>query len=125
MNKHIEKQESNETVQHHLLEEIKHVVDATIPDMEELTHGLHPKIDYALLVLRNIFVAAAVVLFLLSIFFHLNILKAVAYFSGAAAYIFECLAVTDCFQTKVPHTEMFMVYCFGPLYILLGLNYIL
>ena len=125
MNKHIEKQESNETVQHHLLEEIKHVVDVTIPDKEELTHGLHPKIDYALLVLRNIFVAAAVVLFLLSIFFHLDILKAGAYFSGAAAYIFECLAVTDCFQTKVPHTEMFMFYCFGPLYILLGLNYIL
>ena len=38
-----------------ILEQIKHTVDATIPDKEELTHGLHPKIDYALLILRNIF----------------------------------------------------------------------
>ena len=111
----------------HLLEQLKHTVDATIPDKEELTHGLHPKIDYTFLILRNVFVAVAVVFFLLSFFFHgsYNILKAIGYFCGSGAYIFECLAVTDCFQTKVPHTEMFMVYCFGPLYILMGLGYIL
>ncbi len=109
-----------------LLEQIKHTVDITIPDKEELTHGLHPKIDYALLILRNVFVSVAVLLFLAAFFFDniYNILKAVGYFCGAAAYVFECLAVTDCFQTKVPHTEMFMVYCFGPLYILMGLGYI-
>lgn len=109
-----------------LLEEIKHTVDATIPDKEEFTHGLHPKIDYILLVLRNLFVAIAVLFFVASFIWHSvnNILKAVGYFSGAMAYIFECLAVTDCFQTKVPHAEMFMVYCFGPLYILMGLGYI-
>lgn len=109
-----------------LLEKIKYTVDATIPDKEELTHGLHPKIDYVLLVLRNLFVAVAVLFFLASFFSHSarNILKAVGYFSGAVAYVFECLAVTDCFQTKVPHTEMFMVYCFGPLYILMGFGYI-
>ena len=109
-----------------LIEQIKHTVDATIPDKEELTHGLHPKIDYALLVLRNVFVGLAVILFLTSLFWHsaYNDLKAAGYFCGAAAYVFECLAVTDCFQTKVPHTEMFMVYCFGPLYILMGLGYI-
>ncbi len=109
-----------------LLEQIKHTVDATIPDKEELTHGLHPKIDYALLVLRNLFVVFAVILFLSSLFFHsvYTALKAAGYFCGAAAYVFECLAVTDCFGTKVPHTEMFMVYCFGPLYILMGLGYI-
>ena len=109
-----------------LLEKIKHSVDATIPDKEELTHGLHPKIDYALLVLRNIFVVLAALIFLSSLLFDsaYTILKAVGYFCGAAAYIFESLAVTDCFRTKVPHTEMFMVYCFGPLYILMGLGYI-
>ena len=109
-----------------LIEQIKHTVDATIPDKEELTHGLHPKIDYILLVLRNFFVAAAVIVFIISFIPHdrHNIFKAIAYFCGAAAYLFECLAVTDCFQTKVPHTEMFMVYCFGPLYILMGLGYI-
>ena len=109
-----------------LIEQIKHTVDATIPDKEELTHGLHPKIDYALLVLRNFFVAAAVILFIISFIPHdsRNIFKAIAYFCGAAAYLFECLAVTDCFQTKVPHTEMFMVYCFGPLYLIMVFNYI-
>jgi hypothetical protein len=101
-------------------------LDVTIPDKEELTHGLHPKIDYLLLVLRNFFVVFAAIFFLASLVFHgaYTTLKAIGYFSGAAAYIFECLAVTDCFQTKVPHTEMFMVYCFGPLYILMGLGYI-
>ncbi len=110
----------------HLIEQIKHTVDATIPDKEELTHGLHPKIDYWLLVLRNVFVSVAVILFLvaLCVHSHEHLLKAIAYFCGAAAYIFECLALTDCFQTKVPHTEMFMVYCFGPLYLIMGFNYI-
>ena len=110
-----------------LIEQIKHTVDATIPDKEELTHGLHPKIDYALLVLRNFFVAAAVILFIISFIPHdsRNIFKAIAYFCGAAAYLFECLDVSDCFQTKVHHTEMFLVYCFGPLYILMGISYIL
>lgn len=110
-----------------IIDKIKDTVDATIPDKEELTQGLHPKVDYALLVLRNVFVAVAVLFFVASLFLHgaYNILKAVGYFAGAVAYLFECLAVTDCFQTKVPHTEMFMVYCFGPLYILMGLGYIL
>jgi len=109
-----------------IIEQIKHTVDITIPDKEELTHGLHPRIDYFLLVLRNIFVAAAVILFIAAFFAQewQNIFKAVGYFCGAGAYIFECLAVTDCFQTKVPHTEMFMVYCFGPLYLLMGFGYI-
>ena len=109
-----------------LLENIKHTVDATIPDKEELTHGLNPKIDYVLLILRNLFVGVAVILFLISFFWHsaYEILKAAGYFCGASAYVFECLAVTDCFQTNVPHTEMFMVYCFGPLYILMGLGYL-
>lgn len=109
-----------------LLEGSKYTVDATTPDKEELTHGLHPKIDYVLLVLRNLFVTIAVLFFVASFFWHsaYNILRSVGYFAGALAYIFECLAVTDCFQTKVPHTEMFMVYCFGPLYILMGFGYI-
>ncbi len=109
-----------------LLEEIKHTVDATIPEKEELPHGVHPLVDYILLICRNLLVAMAVVLFFLSFFLHdaHNILRAVAYFCGAGAYLFECLAVTDCFQTKVPHTEMFMVYCFGPLYLMMGLSYL-
>ncbi len=110
-----------------ILEQIKHTVDATIPDKEELTHGHHPKLAYFMLVLRNLLVTAAVLLFLLSLFLHnaSHTLKAIAYFCGAGAYCFECLLLTDCFQAKVPHQEMFMIYCFGPLYLLLGVSYIL
>ena len=110
-----------------ILEQIKHTVDATIPDKEELTHGHHPKLAYFMLILRNFLVASAVVLFALSIFLHnvSHILKAVAYFCGAGAYAFECLLLTDLFRTKIPHQEMFMIYRFGPLYLLLGVSYIL
>ena len=100
-----------------LIENIKHTVDVTIPDRQDLPHGSHPKIDYIFLVLRNVFSALAV-LFFIGAFFLRNAygdLKAIGYFLVAA---------TDCFHTKVPHTEMFMVYCFGPLYILMGLEYI-
>ncbi len=109
-----------------LLEKIKHTVDATIPDKEELTHPDHPRLDYIMLLARNFLVGVAAILFILSFFFHnfYHLLKAIAYFCGAAAYIFECLLLTDCFKIKVPHEEMFMVYCFGPLYILMGLGYI-
>ncbi len=109
-----------------IIENIKHTVDVTIPDRQELPHGLHPKIDYIFLVLRNIFSALAVLFFIGAFFLRgaYGDLKAVGYFMGAIAYIFECLAVTDCFRAKVPHTEMFMVYCFGPLYILMGFEYI-
>ena len=79
---------------------LKNALKATIPDRDVLTHEEHPKLDYAMLLVRNNLV-------------------------GAAAYVFECLLLTDCFKTKVPHKEMFMVYCLGPLYLIMGLGYIL
>ncbi len=109
-----------------LLEEIKETVDSTIPEIEEISHSSHPKADYTFLIFRNIFVGAAVILFLLSFVImsaHTQ-LRAVGYLFGAGAYLFECFAITDCFQKKVPHTEMFMVYCFGPVYLLMGLSYL-
>lgn len=110
-----------------IFEQFKHTVDVTTPDADELTHGTHPKIAYVLLYIRNILIAIAAVLFIVSFFLNENhnIIKAVAYFCGAVAYLFELLLLTDCFKTKVPHTEMFMVYCLGPLYLIMGLNYIL
>lgn len=109
-----------------IIEEIKHAVDYTIPEKEEIEHLRHPKVGYILIFLRNILCLAAVVLFVIALFLHdsHNVFKSIGYFSGAAAYIFEFLAATDCFKTKVPHTEMFMIYCFGPLYILMGFGYI-
>ncbi|MDD6478578.1 MAG: hypothetical protein PUF48_02030 [Oscillospiraceae bacterium] len=96
-----------------LLENLKQTAFAIIPDREDLAKAVHPRLDFLLLVLRNIFVGASVLFFVAALFIQNgphNVLKVVGYFAGAAAYIFECLAVTDCFQTKVRHTEMFMVY---------------
>ena len=53
------------------------------------------------------------------------LLRAIAYFCGAGAYVAEILILTDGFRRKVPQKELFMAYCFGPLYILLGLSYLL
>ena len=109
-----------------LLSQVKHTVDVTSPDADELIHSSHKKLDYAMLLARNLLVPVAAVLFITSFFFDeiYHILKAVAYFCGAGAYVFELLLLTDCFKAKVPHKEMFMVYCLGPLYLLMGLNYI-
>lgn len=107
-----------------IIEQIIHTVDATIPDKDELTHKDHPKLDHAMLIIRNCLVGVAVILFVLSFFFddaH-YILRAVGYFCGVGAYVFECLLLTNCFKVKVPHREMFMVYCLGPLYLLLELE---
>ena len=69
---------------------------------------------------------AALVLFIASLL-HAPmeaLLKGIAYFFGAAAYFCEIVLLTDCFTQKVPHREMFMAYCFGPMYILLGISYL-
>ncbi len=110
-----------------IFDKFKHTVDVTTPDADELTKSTHPKIAYVMLYIRNLLTAAAAVLFICSFFIEsiYHILKAVAYFCGAVAYLFELLLLTDCFKKKVPHKEMFMVYCLGPLYLLMGLNYIL
>ena len=77
--------------------------------------------------MRNVAVSFALVLFLLSLFHFpgYQLFKAIAYFFGAGAYVMEFLLLTDCFSRKVPHSEMFMAYCFGPMYVLLGLGYLL
>ena len=78
--------------------------------------------EHVMLVVRNLAAGAAAVLFLAS--FALadihKLLRAAAYFLGA-----EILVLTDGFRRKVPQKELFMAYCFGPLYILLGLSYLL
>ncbi len=95
---------------------------------EELLAGSHHKrAEHVILLVRNAAVAAAALLFLVSLL-HIPqryLLKAIAYFFGAGAYFCEILLLTDCFTQKVPHREMFMAYCFGPMYILLGVSYLL
>lgn len=77
------------------------------------------------LILRNSLVAVATVMFLLSIILHGHSwLKVVGYILGMLAYICEYLHLTKFFRVKIPHDEAFMVYCFAPLYLLLGLSYL-
>lgn len=118
----------------HGAEEVFHEAGEVIHDMLEglseeelISHSEHKKLEHAVLLFRNIAVALAVILFVLSMF-HLSVshlLKGCAYFLGATAYCAEFILLTDCFTKQVPHQEMFMAYCFGPLYILLGMSYLL
>lgn len=87
---------------------------------------LHRRRMHWILWLRNGAVAVAAVLFVLSII-HVpgsSALKAAGYFLGAGAYLGEILLLTDCLTQRVPPREMFMAYCFGPMYILLGVSYL-
>lgn len=116
-----------EEVIHHA-EEVIHDVWEGLSEEEVISHSTHKKTEHIALLIRNIAVGAAVVLFLASLIFHGPMrytIKAIAYFLGAAAYCAEFVILTDCFTTRVPHREMFMAYCFGPMYILLGLSYLL
>lgn len=97
-----------------------------LSEQDTLSQSRHKTLGHLFLLMRNIAAAAAATLFLLSLFHisHSGLLKAIAYFLGAIAYLGDILITTDCFRTKVPHNEMFMEYCFGPLYILLGISYL-
>lgn len=79
-----------------------------------------------ILLLRNAFVLAATALFLISICNgHENyLLKVIGYLLGAVAYCLELVHLTRFFRKRIAHDEMFMVYCFAPLYILMGLSYL-
>ena len=118
----------------HGAEEVLHEAGEVIHDVLEglsedeiISHSDHKQFEHGVLLFRNIAVGMAVLLFLISMF-HLpfsHVLKAIAYFLGATAYFSEFILLTDCFTKRVPHQEMFMAYCFGPLYILLGLSYLM
>ena len=49
----------------------------------------------------------------------------VGYFFGAAAYLFEMSLLTDCFTESIDPKESFMAYCFGPMYVLMGISYLI
>ena len=107
--------------------ELKKIVDDGILEKDLIEESSHKTLEEILLWIRNIAVMAAVILFLVSLIIHEqgHLWKGIAYFCGAGAYVAELLLLTECFTKKASHNEMFMVYCFGPLYILLGLSYLL
>ncbi len=84
-------------------------------------------VEHVLTITRNIMAGMAAVLFLASFALeevHL-LLRGIGYFCGAGAYFSEILALTDGFSKKIPKHELFMAFCFGPLYLLMGLSYML
>lgn len=111
----------------HNAEDVLHDVLEGLSEEETIAHNKHKRVEHFLLLTRNIAVAIAVVLFAVSLFSvpGTHYFKAIAYFLGAIAYFQEIMLLTDCFSKQVPHQEMFMAYCFGPMYVLLGLSYLL
>ena len=110
-----------------LAHKVKITLISLLDEEELISHSRHPQLERFFLTLRNIAAALAVFVFLLSLLTDLPIytkLKAVGYFFGAAAYLFEMALLTDCFTEEVDHKEMFMAYCFGPLYVLMSISYL-
>ena len=108
-------------------EEVEEVEAENIAeDSEELT-----RFELLCLRARNIFVAAAAVLFVVTLLpisslgHYEHTLRGVAYFLGAGAYIAEIVELTDAerIKSKNHRRAMFMPYIFGVLYILLGISY--
>lgn len=105
--------------------------DPQFPEHEKWEHSAHYEHEEKLLVLRNICVAVAALLFLgsllpSSLIGHAGYpMRGVAYFFGAGAYVSELLVLTNGFSRKEPLKELFMPYVFGVLYIILGINYLL
>ena len=110
-----------------LAHKVKITLISLLDEEELISHSRHPQLERLFLTLRNIAAGLAVLMFSLSLLTDLPIytkLKAVGYFFGAAAYLFEMALLTDCFTEEVDHKEMFMAYCFGPLYVLMGISYL-
>ena len=93
----------------------------------ELAGNRHKDSEFWLLLIRNILVFVAAVLFIAGMFqiSHRFLLKAIAYIMGAGAYLCEILILTDIFSRKIPFRDKFMAYCFGGLYILMAISYFL
>ncbi len=115
------------------LRKIEQEIGETIHDVYEglseeelLRRSRHKELEHVILYIRNVAVVLAVLLFAISLFFvgPVGILKSLGYFLGSGAYFCEILLLTDCFRRQVPHSEMFMAYCFGPMYVLLGISYL-
>ncbi len=110
-----------------LLHELKEAAREALCERDLLRESRHEKAEHVVLLIRNAAAGAAFLLFIASLL-HAPaeaLLKGIAYFFGAAAYFCEIALLTDCFTVSVPHRELFMAACFGPLYILLGLSYLL
>jgi len=94
---------------------------------ETIVVNHHERLEKIFLSIRNIAVALTFILFLSSVFGapHPFLLKAIAYFCGMVAYFSELVLLTDGFKSKIPMREMFMAYVFTPMYMMLGISYLI
>ena len=111
-----------------LLEEWKEDLVEALTEHDLLLGSKHQKIEHAVLLVRNIAVGAALVLFIASLL-HAPmeaLLKGSRISFGAAAYFCEIVLLTDCFTAKgAAQGSCSWPIASGPMYILLGLSYLL
>lgn len=109
-------------------EDVKEVVEEIVTEKELIEESEHKETEEKLLVIRNIAVCIAMILFVVSLFHgvaHHEIVRGIGYIFGAGAYFTELLMMTDCFRAKLDHKELFMAYCFFPMYLIFAITYIL
>jgi hypothetical protein len=77
--------------------------------------------------IRNVFASLTAVCLIVSFFLHGHhlLIRGIGYCFGAVAYFSELLEITEGFQQKRYLDDLFMAVCFGMLYIMLAVSYIL
>ena len=86
--------------------------------------GHHPDVFRTL---RNIFALITAALFIASFFLHGHhmLIRGIGYCTGVLAYFAEVMELTEGFNRKKHVDDLFMALCFGILYILLAVSYIM
>ena len=82
-------------------------------------------LETTFLKVRNITVVFASIFWLVSFKEspHEHLLRGIGYIFGAIAYLSELIMMTDGLK-KFDHKELFMAYCFFPVYILKAMSYL-
>ena len=76
---------------------------------------------------RNIFALLTAICFITSFFMQKDqfLVRGIGYSLGVFAYFAELLEITEGFNRKKHLDDLFMALCFGGLYILLAISYIM
>ena len=93
-----------------------------LPETEEK----HPA-RKAFNMIRNVFVLLTAICFIASFFLHEHhlLIRGIGYCMGFGAYFAELLELTEGFNRKKHLDDLFMAICFGALYVVLAITYIL
>lgn len=111
----------------HAIESVVETAKEVLEEKELIESGHHKKLEKFVLLLRNLAVLGAVILMLTSLAHSpmYETFRAWGYLSGMLAYISELVLLTDCFTKKIASSEGFMAYCFGPLYFIMAISYLI